>query len=267
MKLALQGIRLGAGKPSQDFERIRMRPSGRLFWTALFLSPTILRAQAPPAPPPPWSGEASLSYVQTTGNSESQSFGAGLKLLYQSAPWKAEFTSAFIRTEADGAETARRFSGALRGERAFGDHLAAYAQGSYLRNLFAGIRGQEIAEAGGLYKFLTGPQHLLAASAGLAYTREQRTPPADDRSFLGASVGLSYHWKLSPTSEFAEELNYLPNFKDASDWRSNATTSLTASVTKVLAVKLAHQLSYMRSPVPGKKRTDTTLLASIVAKL
>jgi putative salt-induced outer membrane protein len=254
---------------NQDIERWKMRLFPGMLSAALFFAAGALEAQAPapaPTPPPTWSGDGSVSFVQTTGNSQNRSLGAGFNLVYQTAPWKAAFRAAFIETKADDVETSRRFDTALRGERAFGERIAAYGQVSYLRDLFAGIEGREIGEAGGVYKFLTGPQHLLSASAGLAYTKEQRVAPAEDLSFTGATAGVSYRWKLSPTAEFAEDLNYLYDFKDSSDWRAGAMTSLTASVTKILSVKLSHQLSYLHVPVPGKKRTDTILLASLVAK-
>ena len=123
-----------------------MRFSFRVLGVILFFAPGVLSAQSPaPTPPPPppiWSGEASASFVQTTGNSQSRSLGAGLKLLFQSAPWKAELKSAFIESSANDVETSRRFNASLRGERALRERLAVYAQGSYLRDLFAGIRGQ-----------------------------------------------------------------------------------------------------------------------------
>jgi putative salt-induced outer membrane protein len=246
-----------------------MKPFLGTVSTTLFFAAAIAGAQAPPpapTPPPTWSGDASVSFVQTTGNSRNRSLGAGLNVVYQTAPWKVAFTTAFIETKADDVETSRRFNAALRGERSLTERIAAYGQVSYVRDLFAGIEGQEIGEAGGVYKFLTGPRHLLSASAGLAYTKEQRVSPAQDLSFAGATAGISYRWKISPTAEFGEDLNYLYDFKDSSDWRAGAVTSLTASVTKILSVKLSHQLSYLHSPVPGKKRTDTILLASLIAK-
>ena len=61
--------------------------------------------------------DGSVSFVQTTGNSQNRSLGAGLNLVYQNAPWKVAFTAAFIETKADDVETSRKFAAALRGER------------------------------------------------------------------------------------------------------------------------------------------------------
>jgi putative salt-induced outer membrane protein len=225
----------------------------------------LLEAQETSKKPPLLSGEGSVSYVQTSGNSDSKTFGAGLDAVYQPAPWKAELKASFVTNQADGKETARRLTASLRADRNLSLRFALYAQGAYLRDRFAGIEGQEIVQSGGQYAILPGPVHTLSASVGLAYTKEQRIEAAD-RSFLGASAGISYHWALAPTSVFEEDIGYLPDFEDSSDWRMNAATSLTTSINSVLAVKLSHELAYVHSPVPGKRRTDSTFLASIVAK-
>lgn len=57
---------------------------------ALLLAPaTALLAQEPPAPPtqpPLWSGKGELSFVSTTGNSDTQTLGTGLDVAYQPLP-------------------------------------------------------------------------------------------------------------------------------------------------------------------------------------
>lgn len=216
--------------------------------------------------PPVWSGEAGLSYVQTTGNSDASTFGASLKLSRQKDPWKVALATAFVRTATGGVTSAEKFDALLRGERGLGARFAVYSQGAFLRDAFAGIDGQEIIEAGGLYKLATGPKHFLALSASLAYTAEQRTEPNPDRNFLGGRTGLGYKFQISPTAEFSEDVSYLQSFESSSDGRVAQRAALSANMSRVFALKLAHELLYLRDPVPGKKSTDNTLLASIVAK-
>jgi putative salt-induced outer membrane protein len=212
------------------------------------------------------SGEAGLSYVQTTGNSSNSTIGAGLKLLRQAGAWKTGLNTAFVRTESESVKTAERFDTALRAERGFGDGFAAYAQGSYLRNTFAGIEGQETFESGGLYKFANGPKQFFSASAALSYTAEQRIAPDRDRNFVGGRAALAYKWQLSASADFTEDLDYLQSFKESADGRLSHKAAVTANVSKIFALKLAHQLLYYNAPAPGKQKTDTTILASIVAK-
>ncbi len=214
-----------------------------------------------------WSGEASLSFVQTTGNTENQTLGAGLKAAWQNAPWKVSFAAAYLRAKAADLETARKTNAALRGDYDLTARVGVYAQESYMKDRFAGIDSQWITEGGATYKLLLGPVHALSASAGLAYTSENRLPPDSDRRFLGGIAGISYKWKISSSADFGEDAVFLQSFKASRDWRFNNAASLSVSMTKVLAVKLTHQLSYLHLPATGKTRTDTTFLASLVAKL
>ncbi len=216
--------------------------------------------------PPLWSGEAGLSYVQTTGNSSNSTIGAGLKLLRQGAAWKTAFSGAFIRTSSEEVTTAERLDSALRGERGFGDRVAAYAQGAYLRNQFSGIEGQETLEAGGLYKLAVGPRHSLHASAGLAYTAEQHLAPDADRNFAGGRGAIAYKWQVSANADFSEDLDYLQSFKDSGDGRLAHKAAIAANINRIFALRLQHQLLYYNRPVPGKKKTDNTILVSVVAK-
>lgn len=221
-------------------------------------------AQAPP--PPAWSGEAGLSYVQTSGNSDSATLGAGLKLGRESGRWKLGFATAFVRTETDAVKSAERLDALLRAERALGERFAAYGQGAYLRDVFAGIDGQETFESGGLYKLAVGPRHFLSLSAALAYTAEQRAEPSPDRNFGGVRAGLGYKWQIGGNAAFTEDLSYLQSLKDSEDGRIVQKATITANINKVFALKLGQELLYYRDPVPGKKRTDNVILASIVAR-
>jgi putative salt-induced outer membrane protein YdiY len=213
-----------------------------------------------------WSGEAGLSYVQNSGNSETSTFGTSLKLFREQGPWRIGVGGAFLRSADSGVRTAERLDGLLRAERALGSRVSLYAQLGYLRNEFAGIDGSETLEAGGLYKLVDGPRHVLAASVSLAYDWEQRLSPALDRDFLGGRGGVSYRLKLSESAAFGEEIDYLQSFKEAGDGRLTSKATLTTAVNRVLALKLGDHLTYYNNPVPGKKKSDHTIFASIVAR-
>jgi len=223
-------------------------------------------AAAPPPPPPTWSGEGGLSYLKTSGNSDNSTFGATLKLSHEKDAWKVGFAGGFLRSVESELKTAERMDARLRAERAFGPRFAFYGQGSYLRDQFAGIDGQETLETGGLYKLATGPKHFLSASLALGYTWEQRQLPDLDRDFVGGRGGLAYKWQISGTAEFTQDLDYLQSFKESNDGRLTSKTALTASINKVLAIKLGNALYYYQSPSPGKKTTDNTISAAIVAR-
>ena len=110
------------------------------------------QAPEPAATPPPlWAGKAELSYVATSGNTDTQTLGAGGEVEYRPAPWAVLFRSAFVRSEAEGEENARALTAALRGSRGLSPRLEVFARGDYLQNEFAGIAHRYSAEGGAAY--------------------------------------------------------------------------------------------------------------------
>jgi putative salt-induced outer membrane protein len=244
------------------------RASGALAVVFLGLATVAAAADAPapPAPPPPlWAGQAEVSFVSTTGNTDVQTFGAAGQLTYHPAPWTFDAKAAFLRGETDGEVKARSFSALLRGGRNLTPRLEAYVQGDYLKNTFAGI-DQRISGEGGLaYALLPGPAHTLKAQAGLGYVNEKRIV-GDDRSFAAAKGGLLYKWKFSKTGELSDELTGTADLKDSKDWRATNTFAVAAALSTKLSLKLSHALAYLNEPVPGFHKTDTITSFALVAK-
>jgi putative salt-induced outer membrane protein len=222
-------------------------------------------AEEPKPPPPLWSGKGEISYVATSGNSDTKTLGAAAEAEYQPGVWSGKMRLEYVRSEAEGVVNARSFAGLLRGARKLSPRLEAYALAGYVENTFAGIDHRIAGEGGAAYQLIAPDPHSLKVEAGLGYTKEDRTV-GDNRSFATARAALIYKWKLSKTAEFGEEASFTEDLKDSKDWRFANLVSVTASVTTVLSLKISHALQRLNEPVPGKKKTDTITSAAVVAK-
>jgi putative salt-induced outer membrane protein len=240
----------------------------RLLLPALLACAASLSAQTPdptPTPPPLWSGKGELSYVATSGNTDTQTLGAGAELEYRPSPWAVQFKAAFVRSEADDVENARALTASLRGSRTLTPRLEVFARGDYLKNRFAGIEDRYSGEGGAAYAIFPDPPHELKVEGGLGYTRELRTA-GEDLAFPTARVGFLYEWQISRTATYAEEFSFVSNLEEGSDWRVVNTGSLTAEIVRAIAVKLSFAILYSNEPVPGFRKRDTLTSAAIVAK-
>lgn len=226
---------------------------------------TLLAQEPPPGPPPLWSGKGELSFVSTSGNSDTQTLGAGVEVAYQPLPWSLGFRAAFIRNEADGEEKANSFAAALRGARAFSPRLEAFARVDYLRDKFSGIESRWTGEGGVAYALFPSPPHKLKFEGAVGYTTESRVD-AEDRDFPTARIGALYEWQISKMAVYSEEFSFIEDLDDTDNWRIVNTGSLTADVSTVLAVKLSFAILYSNQPVPGFRKRDTKTSAAIVAK-
>lgn len=244
-----------------------MKTSAIPFFACLLLAAAAIAEEVKPPPPPPplWSGKAELSFVSTSGNTDTQTLGGAAEVEYQPGVWSGKAKVAFIKSESNGTENARSFEALLRGARKLSVRLEAYALGGYLKNRFAGIDGRYAGEGGLAYELLPPGAHSLKAEAGIGYTKENRTT-GFDRSFMTARGGLLYKWKLSKTSEFANETSFTQDLRSSKDWRFAETASMSAGLTTVLAVKLSYALTKVNDPPPGFKKTDTITTAALVAK-
>jgi putative salt-induced outer membrane protein len=233
----------------------------RVAWIAIALVVAVVASAEEPTGP--WSGSAGLSYIATSGNSDTSSLGIEATVKRKLDPWGLEINALVFRAEKDGSKTAERAFARARGQRALSGSWDVFAGASVERDRFAGIDLRAVAEAGATYKALTGPEHELAFDAGVTFTKEERLN-AKDRTFPGGLLGASYAYVLGEGAKLTERLMFYPNFDETDDWRLTSETAAQAALSRRFALKLAYLLRYDRVPPPGFSRTDTTTTASVV---
>ncbi len=251
-----------------------MNPSIRIpaalcfLWAVPALAQEAAPAAAPPPPPPPaWTGNAQVSFLKTTGNTETSVLGVGGEAKYKgSSPWSLGLKAALARGKADDVENLRKFTSALRGGRAFNERTDLFAEIAYAEDIYAGIDSRFGGELGVSHKLtITGP-HLLSVEAGFGAIHEVRLPGKVASDFATARGGLNYKYVISKTSDFQNQAGMTLNLSDSQDWRFTNAAALTAALNARFSMKLSYNVAYLNAPPPGKKQTDTTAAAALVAK-
>jgi putative salt-induced outer membrane protein len=232
--------------------------------TALLLAAATAIADEPEQPPTaPWTGSLGLSFVATSGNTDTRTLGFDFQVKRKPTPWGMEAGASYTRADENNLTTAERYAARARAERSFSARWSAFGGLTAERDRFAGYDLRTVVNAGATYTALAGPRHELAFDGGLTWTREELVDnPTDD--YAGGLLGATYLWHLAETSAFGEHVVWYPNFQESSDWRLMSETSLTAAVNTKLALKLSYELRYDHQPVPGFKGTDTTTKASLL---
>lgn len=219
----------------------------------------------PPPPPPLWTGSLGLSYLATSGNSESESFGLTADWARMPTPWGLEIHALANRAESEGVTTADRLFGAVRGRRAFGDRFEGFLGGSYEADELAGLDSRFVGEIGGLWKAIVLPEHELSFDAGLTWTSENPVI-GESVDFSGALAGLAYVWKPTATATFRERLLWFPNFEESDDWRVRSETSFDAAFATAWALRLSYLYTRDNLPAPGFEKDDAATSISVVWK-
>ncbi len=207
-----------------------------------------------------------LSYLATTGNSESRSGGLDLSYKRTFDPWGLEVVGSYLRADSNGEETTNRTFLGIRGTRALSERWQAFVGVSWLRDTFAGLDNRYVLSAGATYQAVKTDSQELAFDFGVAWNSEDLVSGASN-DYMSGLAGLAYTWTISPTAKFTEHMLFVPSFEDSNDWRLASDTALEAAISARLALRLSFQYQYDNVPVPGFEKTDTKTAASLVIKL
>ena len=248
-----------------------------LLMGALILSfssfPAVAQEGEEEAPPEPnWKNEAGLSYLGTSGNTDTSSFGLDYKGERKPTPWGLNLIAMFTRAENEGVVTAEQYLVGARGLRQLSDRWSLFAGLSWARDPFSGFDNRYIAEAGAEFLAVKTEKHTLSFDAGLTWTSEDQIYYDDDLmqevtdtvDWFGGVAGLKWDWAFSKSASLSQRLLYYPNFDDTADWRVASDTAVTASLTKLLALQVSYLVRYRNEPIGDNEETDTTTKVSVV---
>jgi putative salt-induced outer membrane protein len=224
-----------------------------------------LNQEKPPAPPPPgFEGSAELSYVGTSGNSDTRSLGAGTSLTFRPGEWTVTSKAAIVRNEDQGRVRAQSTSAVTQVGRHITPALSVVTSHAYTRDQFAGINHRHTAEAGLSLEAVKTARHHLTLDAGVGYANEQRRQGANISTAIATS-GVIYKVSISSTATFDNQLQTVISLDDASDRRLANVASLSARLNSLFSMKVKHTTRWVNAPVPGFRKTDTITAVALVA--
>lgn len=232
--------------------------------TAIVLA-TAIPAVAEDAPKGPWSGSAELSYVATSGNTDTSSLGLGGELHYKPGIWTYDFKVGYVEAETDGVTSAEKLAALFGASRPISERLDYYARVAYLSDEFSGIDSNISGDTGVSWKALTGDRQFLDLGAGVGYTSESRTV-GEDSEFATGTAFAKYKWVFSKNAEFTDNATYVHDFENSDNWRFLNNAALSAAINSVFSLKAYYNIVHLNEPVAGFEETDSTTGVSLVAK-
>jgi putative salt-induced outer membrane protein YdiY len=215
----------------------------------------------------PWKATAELSYVVTGGNTSTSAFSLGTTFTRKWDKDILTFKSYILRSnattfnrravgtednymvleESSKALVAENYLLAGQYERRISKKLLGQAGMNWDRNRFAGLASRYMLTAGLGYALVESKRTQVKTDAGLTYTLRKYLGQ-DSTSFAGFRFNLAGEQKLSEKSSFASQFIFDENLKNTRDWRYDWTSSLTASISKSLALKTSLRMIYTHVP-------------------
>jgi len=225
-----------------------------------------------------WTDVAELSFVMTSGNSETDSLSiknTAVKTMESSTfsidfgALRAESSTRFaIGTvdnfvEADASElTAESYFLRGRYDRELSERLFWFVGGGWEKNTFAGIENRYSAVVGLGHVWFDNETSRFRTDYGVTFTRQEDVTGIED-DFLGLRLSWDYWRQINASTEFGSVLILDPNLDESDDWRADFTNWLGVSMSDHLALRVSLQLLYDNLPSLGELTLfDATGLAT-----
>lgn len=216
-------------------------------------------------PPPRWERTAELTLVATSGNTDTQTLGAGGSVIFRPGVWTTRGRIAYVRSATDDVDTAESLVIDVRQSRSLSARADVFGRAAYLRDRFAGISHRTTFDAGLGWLVVDEAPHSLKVDVGAGVTHENRLAGGNETFGIG-TLGALYRLRLSQSSELTDQLLFTADLGDGPNWRAQNAVALTVAMTRVLSVKVSYDVKRINRPVPGFQPTDAMLTAALVAK-
>lgn len=238
----------------------------RLLATLLLCSSLYsISVRAAEAPPAALVGEAEAGAILSSGNSDSESYAAKIKTVYTQDKNVYTGFGHYIKTQANGTESARNWDAGLRYERDFTDYLGAFAGQKIESDFYAGYLQRDSSDLGLKYFLIKTDDMKWTAEAGYRYSKTQ--PASGSVSFDNyLRLYTEFTKALDKTLAFKYWAEYLPNMTDGKAFQVNTEASINVMLNSTFSLKMAYLLQYQNVPPSGGKYSATTTTMNLVAK-
>jgi putative salt-induced outer membrane protein len=228
----------------------------------------------------PWEIEVGLGAIATAGNTEATSLQFKLDAKQNLEKWENQyiFNSLFKEDEIeqdDGITSKEKTAEKYFGSAKFAYLLAveesyAFGFGSYTDDQFGAYRTYATVSLGyGNWLYSTSVLRWFV-EAGPGYFEGEKVIGSDDDTIpdsisdengamLRAATALE--WKFSSNAEFKQTLSIEAG---ADNTRTVSETSLSASITDSMEMKVGFEIANDTDVAPGKEKTDTTTYVNLV---
>ena len=209
-----------------------------------------------------WNAEAELGIVNTTGNTETESFVLKARVINTRDKWKHTVRGEALRKADNDVVSAERYFLSGKSQYTFRDRSYLYGLVTYEDDRFNGFDYQLLGVLGyGRTVWERETVKLdLEVGAGGRHSELDTGETNDEAVFRAAG---DFEWKISESATFIQELSADVG-QDATVTRS--LTALTAKINSILSTRIAYQLRHTSKVPPGIEKTDTELTFTLVAK-
>jgi putative salt-induced outer membrane protein len=223
----------------------------------------VLLFGADTAAEPTFETHTELSYINTSGNSDSSSFAFEFKgkKSYERYALRAD---AFANVSEDnGVESKNQWGIELNYDRTWTKSVSLNYLLGYKDDKFSGFDYQFYTGPGLVHKTIATDAHTLTSQANILYA-EDKLESGDKEEYAAFKAGIDYTWKIQDNLKFKEVLNIRTDLSDLGNYFLYSKTSIQNKINSMLSMGVSYKVDYVNEPVAGKTSTDKTFLVSLI---
>lgn len=235
------------------------------------LTAAVLLAAAPAfaadaaAPAKKWADSAEVSFVNTNGNSRTQTTSAKDAFSYDfDALTRLELEGGGLGSKSNGAVTAEQYHAGEKSQRKYDDHDYVFEKYLWTRDRFANVAHRHEFSVGLGRELWKTPKDLLTGEVAPGYLNEERIG-SKRVSNATSRVYSKYVHDFTATSKFSQDVEYLQSLADKRDSRLGTETALTTALSARFSTKTSFTWKRSTRPPAGTAKDDEIASFSLIA--
>lgn len=240
---------------------------------AVLLAAAVMAAGAPPADaappapaPSPWKLRSEISFVKTSGNTDTETFAGKVEAAWVCCVHKFNLDGQYVYGRNSGRESSNRLAMGARWEAALNGRFSGIVTLGYGRDRFSGYRFRVFVGPGLGYYLVRDGNRSLQLSLGLNYSHDRFSVGEREqlRSLTGRSLA-KFEWRPLGNFRLVENLGHLLSFGEAGRYFVDSETAIETRINKTLSIGVSYKINYQnRPPAAEIRRTDTTFLTALI---
>lgn len=228
---------------------IRLRLAASLF--LLLLAAPLFAQEVVPS-----RGNLEFSYLETSGNTDTQSLLLSGKGEQVGRDSKLEGEVRALYGQRDGETSDRSWLIRLKYNENISEWTYSFISETVERDVLKGIEIRYTTMLGVGHYFIKNRVDTLKGEVGLGYIRENPIAPFPDRGYPTGRVFGEYVHTFAEKTRFEQTVEYLPNFEESRDFLLNEESAFITSLMGNLAFKVSYAVAFDNLPPPGFHKTD-----------
>ena len=203
-----------------------------------------------------------LSYVQTSGNSNTSTFSTKVEAstaLSDKSNFRAKGN--ILYSENDNDSSANKYDIELDYNYMLSEKIYSYFGVNYLKDQFSDYDYRLNAGPGLGYKLLDDKEQTIDLQGGLDYALDQYSDGIKDE-YVATRAEVNYRYKNNENLKFKQMFNYLVSLEDNNKYFMASDTSLGVKMTDNLSLGVSYRIDYVNQT--SKEHADRKLLTSLI---